>query len=384
MVESRDYGRPISEISIPISRPIIGDEEIRAVVEVLKSGMLRQGPKTALFESMFSGLVGAEYACATNSGTASLHMAYMATIDKGDEVIVPDFTFFATASTIVLSGGVPVFVDVDPRTFNIDPEEVKERITNRTKAIVPVHLYGNSADLKPILDIAEDKDLIVISDAAQALGTKYNGKDVGSYPDIVCYSFYPTKNITTCEGGMITTGDSELHEKFKALRDHGQSSRYLHTSLGLNYRMTDLQATIGIEQLKKLEWFLEKRRSNADYLTQNLKGIEAVETPYVKENVTHSFNQYTIKLNLEKLRCSRDEFADVLNTKNIGSAVHYPKPLHLQPIFMKLLHTREGTCPVSEELSRRVLSIPVHPSLTESDLQSICEAIKKVAEHYSR
>jgi len=384
LVESRDYGRPISEISIPISQPIIGDEEIRAVVEVLKSGMLRQGPKTALFESMFSRLVGAEYACATNSGTASLHMAYMATIDKGDEAIVPDFTFFATASTIVLSGGVPVFVDVDPRTFNIDPEEVKERITNRTKAIVPVHLYGNSADLKPILDIAEDKDLIVISDAAQALGTKYNGKDVGSYPDIVCYSFYPTKNITTCEGGMITTGDRELNEKFKALRDHGQSSRYLHTSLGLNYRMTDLHAALGIEQLKKLEWFLEKRRSNADYLTENLKGTEAVETPYVKENVTHSFNQYTIKLNQEKLSCSRDEFAEALNAENIGSAVHYPKPLHLQPIFMKLLHTREGTCPVSEELSRRVLSIPVHPSLTESDLQSICEAIKKVAEHYSR
>jgi len=383
LVDLGDRARPISERFIPVSKPVMGDEEIRAVVEVLESGMLRQGKKTALFEEMFSKFVGAEYACANSSGTASLHIAYLATLDKGDEVIVPDFTFFATASMVVLSGGVPVFVDVDPRTFTIDPEEVKEKISSKTKVIVPVHLFGNSADLKPILEIAEDNGLMVICDAAQALGTRYDGRDVGSYPDMVCYSFYPTKNITTCEGGMITTNNAELHEKFRLLRDHGQSSTYLHTSLGFNYRMTDVEAVIGIEQMKKLDWFLERRRSNAEYLTKHLGDTDAIETPYIKPNVTHSFNQYTIRLNLEQLRCNRDEFAEALRAENIGCAVHYPRPLHLQPVFMKLLHTREGMWPVSEELSRRVLTIPVHPALSQTDLQNICKAIQKTVQLYS-
>jgi perosamine synthetase len=346
--------------------------------------MLRQGEKTRTFEEIFSKHVESEYACATSSGTASLHIAYMATLKDGDEVIVPDFTFFSTASTVMYSGGIPVLADVDPKTFTIDIENLKEKITNKTRAIVPVHLFGNSADLRPILEIAEEKKLVVISDAAQALGTRYDEADVGAYPDIVCYSFYPTKNITTCEGGMITANDQELDSKFRLLREHGQSSRYIHKVLGLNYRMTDVEAAIGIEQMKKLDSFLEKRRSNAEYLTKNLERLETVETPYVDANVTHSFNQYTIKLGLEHLTCSRDECADLLKRENIGSAVYYPKPLHLQPVFMELLHTEEEACPVSEELAERVLSLPIHPSLTENDLENICKAVEKAIELYSR
>ena len=369
--------RPISREFVPISKPLIGDEEIRAANEVLRSGMLRQGEKTRTFEEIFSEHVGSEYACATSSGTASLHIAYMATLKGGDEVIVPDFTFFSTASTVMYTEGIPVFADVDPETFTIDVENLKEKITNKTRAIVPVHLFGNSADLRPILEIAKEKKLIVISDAAQALGTRYNAADVGSYPDIVCYSFYPTKNITTCEGGMITTNEQELDSKFRLLREHGQSSRYIHGILGLNYRMTDVEAAIGIEQMKKLDWFLEKRRSNAEYLTENLGRFGTIDTPYVEASVNHSFNQYTIKLDLEQLTCSRDKFADFLRRENIGSAVYYPKPLHLQPVFMELLRTKEGICPVSEELAGRVLSLPIHPSLTQNDLENIWRAVEK-------
>ncbi|MFB0504190.1 MAG: DegT/DnrJ/EryC1/StrS family aminotransferase [Candidatus Bathyarchaeia archaeon] len=384
MGRPREHKKPLSEEFIPISKPLIGEEEIRSAAEVLRSGMLRQGEKTEAFEQLFSKLVGSEYACATSSGTASLHIAYMSTLRAGDEVIVPDFTFFSTASTVIYSGGVPVFADVDLGTFTIDVEDAKEKITNRTKAIVPVHLFGNSADLRPILEIAEDKELTVISDAAQALGTQYDGKDVGSYGDIVCYSFYPTKNITTCEGGMITTDRKELDSKFRLMREHGQSSRYLHTTLGLNYRMTDVEAAVGMEQIKKLGAFLGKRKSNAEFLTENLKTFDKIETPYVKPNVAHSFNQYTIKLGLEQLNCSRDDFANVLKLENIGSAVYYPTPLHLQPIFMSILHMKEGTCPVSEDLAGRVLSLPVHPSLTQTDLENICKAVEKAIESYSK
>ena len=377
-------GKPVSEKMIPIAKPLITKREISAAAKVLRSGKLRQGEKTVLFERRFAEYVGARYACATSSGTASLHIAYLSIIREGDEVILPSFTFISTASMVVFSGGVPVFADVDLRTFTLDSEEVKNKITNKTRAIVPVHLFGNSADLRSIPEIARGHNLTVISDAAQALGTRYDGRDIGSYDDVACYSFYPTKNITTCEGGMLTTNEKVLHDKFRLLRHHGESSTYYHTMLGFNYRMTDVQAAIGIEQLEKLDIFLKKRRNNAGYLTKRLKNLGVLSTPYIPNMVNHSFNQYTILLDLDRLSCNRDQFVSALRAENIDAVVYYPRPLTLQPVFMELLGTKRGMCPVSEDISERVLSLPVHPSLSRNDLELICEAVNKVATHFTR
>ena len=375
-------GEPVSEKPIPIAYTKLEEDEINAAVEVMRSGMLRQGKKVEEFEKRLAEKVGAKFGVAVSSGTAALHVAYMAMLEKGDEVIVPSFTFFATASTVIFSGGKPVFADVDERTFTLDPEDVKEKITPRTKAIAPVHLFGNSANIKALMEIAEDHGLKIIWDAAQALGTRYNGRDVGSYDDMVCYSFYPTKNLFVGEGGMIVTNSKELADKMRLLRSHGMAGKYNHVTLGLNYRMTDVEAAVGLEQLKKLDERIEKRRKNAEFLTKELSKIKGIVTPYVPKEVYHTFNQYSLLIDTEYLECSRDEFVNALRAENIGVGVHYPRPLHLQPVFKELLNTKEGDCPVSEELSKRIFSIPVHHALTDRDLELIVEAIKKVVGNY--
>jgi len=367
---------PVSDKLIPIGQPLLGAEEINSVVDVLKSGRLREGTKCREFEEMFAQKVGAKYAVATSSGTAALHIAYLTLLQGGEEVIVPSFTFIATASMVFFAGGNPVFCDIDSRTFTMDIGDLKRRITPKTKVIAPVHLFGNACDVKQIMEIARDNNLRIIWDAAQALGTTYDGKDIGCFDEMVCYSFYPSKNITTGEGGMIVTNDRELYEKCRLLRSHGQAAKYQHTLLGLNYRMTDIQAAIGVEQTKKMDAFITKRRENARYLTAALSGMDGITPPWVKSDAGHTYNQYSILLNLDRFKDDRDAFVAALGKENIGAAVHYPIPLHKQPAFIKLVG--DLTLPVSEDVSKRILSLPVHPHLGKRELDLIVQAVKKV------
>jgi len=361
---------------IPVSKVALGKEEIQAALEVLKSGNLRQGKKTEEFEKAFAEKVGAKYGVAVSSGTAALHLAYQSLINPGDEVLVPSFTHISTASMVCFAGGKPVFCDIDSKTFTIDLEGINRKITPRTKAIAPVHLFGNACYVDEIIDLAKENDLRIIWDAAQAHGTRYKGKDVGSFDDLVCYSFYPTKNMITGEGGMITTNNFVLYERLKLLRSHGQAKKYFHTGLGFNYRMTDVEAAIGIEQLKKLSDFVRKRRLNAEYLTRNISGIEGIITPFVEDYVEHSFHQYTILVDASKLHCTRDEFITALKEEGIGTGVHYPRPLHKQPVFENF--SSDSSLPVSEDISDRIFSLPVYPGLDEMELNLIIQGIIKV------
>ena len=268
----------MADIKVSIASPVIEKEEINAVIDVMKSGMIAQGPKVIEFEEEFAKYVGAKYGIATNSGTSALHVALLAAgIGEGDEVITTPFTFAATGNSILYTGARPVFVDIDPETFTIDPAKIEEAITDKTKAIMPVQLYGQAADMEPIMKIAKEHDLIVIEDAAQAHGAEYNGEKVGNLGDMACFSFYPTKNMTTSEGGMITTNSEEFAENAKVFRAHGSATKYHHDVLGYNFRMTDIAAAIGLEQLKKIDSFNEKRIANAKCLNEGLKDIEAIE-----------------------------------------------------------------------------------------------------------
>ena len=259
----------MSNIKVPIAKPIIGEEEIENVVEVLKSGMIAQGPRVAEFEEKYAEWVGAEYGIAVNSGTAALHVALLSCgIGEGDEVITTPFTFIASGNSILYTGAKPVFADIDLCTYTMDPDSIEQLITENTKAILPVQLYGQSADMERINEIAEKHGLIVIEDAAQAHGATCNGKNVGSLGDMSCFSFYPTKNMTTSEGGIITTDDEDLAENAKVFRAHGASVRYHHNEIGYNFRMTDISAAIGLAQLDKIDGFNDKRIENAAYLNE--------------------------------------------------------------------------------------------------------------------
>ena len=365
---------------IPIAKPMFSDKEIRDVISVLKSGYLRQGPKTEEFEKEFCKRVGSKHAYAVSSGTAALHISYLSILKQGDEVIVPAFTFISTASTVVYSNATPVFADIGEETFTIDPEDVNEKISSRTKAIAPVHLFGHAADMKTLGEIAEDHGLYLVNDAAQAHGTKIEGKDVGALDDLNCYSFYPTKNMTTGEGGMVTTNEKRFYEKGRLIRSHGQKSKYYHTIFGLNYRMTDIAAVMGLNQLEKLDMFLEKRKRNAETLTKALEKIAGIRPPVIKSNVDHSFTVYSVLMDLSRFKCTRDEFVEALQAENIGCSVHYPIPLTKQPVFRENFKVDE--CPVAESVSERIFSLPVHPQLNKTELERIIEAVEIVASYY--
>lgn len=355
---------------IPIARPLIGDDEKKAVQEVLSSGMIAQGPRVREFEQQFAAFCGAEHGIATTSGTSALHVALMANnIGPGDEVITTPFSFIASANCALFVGAKPVFVDIDPETFTIDAQKIREKITPRTRAIVPVHLYGQACDMQAILEIAREYDLLLIEDACQAHGARFDGKPVGSFGS-ACFSFYPTKNITTGEGGMITTNDAGVAERARLLRDHGSPVRYQHESLGYNLRMNDMQAAIGLTQLPKLAEWNDKRRANATYLSQELSKFDGVVTPAVHEKAEHVFHQYTIRV------ANRDQAAERLREQGVGVGIHYPTPIHKQPYYQGLGYT--DSLPVSEQASREVLSLPVHPSVTQADLDTIVQAVAEL------
>ncbi len=362
---------------IPIAKPIISEEEIEEVVKVLRSGFIAQGPKVAEFEENFAEYVGVEYAVASSSGTTALHLALLAAdIGAGDEVITTPFSFAATGNSILYVGAKPVFVDIDKKTYNIDPAKIEEAITENTKAIMPVHLYGQPADMDPINSIAKDHDLTVIEDSAQAHGATYNGKKTGSLGDMGCFSFYPTKNMTTSEGGIITTDNAEMAEKARILRAHGESERYTHVVLGYNFRMTDIAAAIGIVQLNKLESFNKKRIDNAKYLTENIDKIDGIDAPYVASNVKHVFHQFTVRVE----ESNRDKLMEFLKDRGIGTGIHYPKPIYKQKIYQELGF--DSICPEAESASSEVLSLPVHPSLNKLELEEIVSALKEASKTF--
>jgi len=367
---------------IPLNRVQLSEEEVAAVTEVLRSGALRQGKITAALEEAFAKEVGAKFAVAVSSGTAALHLLYLEYLKPGDEILVPTFTFIATASMASMVGARPVFCDVNPQTFTLDVADARSRITYKTKAIAPVHLFGNACEIDGIISLAQEFGLTIIWDAAQAHGTMFHGKDIGSFDKAVAYSFYPSKNMFVGEGGIITTNDAQLYERLKLTRSHGQSGKYVHTCLGFNYRMTDVEAAIGLKQLSRLRDMVAKRRANAAYLSSHLGKISAVQPPLEQAHGSHSYNQYSIVLDLDALRCSRDEFSGYLNELGVGTGVHYPRCLHQQPIFRELYG--QTSLPVAEKLTERILALPVHPLLTNAELEEIVQAIQKTCEKFAR
>jgi dTDP-4-amino-4,6-dideoxygalactose transaminase len=362
---------------IAIARVKLQQGEIRAVQKVLRSGHLREGAVTEDFEKRFARATGARYAVAVSSGTAALFLAYRTLLQPGDEVIVPDFTFAATAAMVEAVGARPVFTDVHPGTFTLDPSEAERRITRRTRALVPVHLYGQPADIAGLTRLARKHNLRIIWDAAQAHGARFRGRDVGSFPDVVCYSFYPTKNMTTGEGGMLTTSDARLAGEFRLLRSHGEPERYRHIRIGYNFRLTDIAAALGRVQLSKLPAAVRRRQHNARILSRGLAGLPGIKTPHAASDVSHAFCLYTICLDRKVLGFSREQFQKALARRGVETAVHYPLPLHRQPIFPHAGSDKDF--PVSTRLARSVLSLPVHPELSRRDLNHIIRAIREVA-----
>ncbi|MEM0076360.1 MAG: DegT/DnrJ/EryC1/StrS family aminotransferase [Thermoproteota archaeon] len=384
-------GKPASEQPIR-PRPIIDEEEIKAVEEVLRSRNLSSlaGDKTKKFEEEFAKYIGTKFAIATSNGTTALHTALAsAGVKAGDEVIVPPFTFVATATSVLHQDAIPVFADIDKETFTITPEDIKRKITQKTKAIIVVHLFGHPAEMDEIMEIAKEKNLIVIEDCAQAIGAEYKGKKVGSIGHISAFSFYATKNMMTGEGGMVLTNDEKIANKARLIRHHGQASTYHYEILGYNYRITEMQAAIGLVQLRKLETFNNIRRKHAKIYYDELKGIKGLELPVEKLYAKHVFHLYTIKLT-EETKVSRDEFVKYLRAENVPAGVFYPTSLHLEPLFQNLyergkgldfyknISYKVGDFPVSEDISRRVFSLYTDPILTDNEIITISSAVKKV------
>jgi perosamine synthetase len=359
---------------IPNAKPLIGEEEKQAVLDVLESGMLAQGPKVQALEEEFASYCGARYAVATTSGTTALHVALLAHgIGPGDEVITSPFTFIASANAILFTGALPVFVDIDPHTFNIRADLLQAAVTDRTKAILPVHLFGLACEMDTVMQVAEQNGLMVIEDACQAHGAEVAGKRVGSF-GTGCFSFYPTKNMTTGEGGMITTNDEEIAEKARVIRQHGMRRRYYHDELGYNFRMTDVHAAIGLAQMGKLEEFNAARIKNAAYLNSHLK---TVETPRTPDGYRHVFNQYTVRVSAEK----RETYLNRLAELGVGTGVYYPVPVHRQTVYAET-HA-DGRFPEAERASQEVFSLPVHPGLSRDDLEQIVKAVNSVGQSES-
>jgi dTDP-4-amino-4,6-dideoxygalactose transaminase len=353
---------------IPAAKPIIGADERAAVDRVLASGQVAQGPEVAAFEREFAALVGDRECVAVNSGTSGQHLGLLARgVGPGDEVIVPSFTFAATANSVAITGATPVFVDVEPRHFCIDPRAVEAAVTDRTKGVMPVHLYGHPADMTALAEVAERHGLEIYEDAAQAHAASWQGQPVGTFGVWAMFSMYPTKNMTSIEGGMVSCADAETARRIRLLRNQGMERQYENEVVGLNNRMTDVHAAVGRVQLGKLAGWTEARRRNAAFLDANLEGVTV---PPVADGAVHVYHQYTIRV-----ADDRDGFRTALAEEHgVGSGVYYPIPNHRLPSFGLDLDL-----PETERAAREVLSLPVHPSLTEADLEQVVHAVNTVA-----
>ena len=351
--------------AIAAAAPQIGNEEREAVDRVLRSGMIAQGPEVAAFEQDFSALVEDRACVAVNSGTSALHLGLLAAgIGAGDEVIVPSFSFAATANSVALTGAQPVFVDIDPVTFCVDPDAAAAAVTPRTAALMPVHLYGHPAPMDALADLARRHGLLLVEDAAQAHLASWQGRPVGALGALAAFSFYPTKNMTTGEGGMVVAADEGVARRVRLLRNQGMEQRYRNEVVGFNARMTDIAAAIGRVQLTRLEGWTAQRRVNAAELDRGLAGIEGLTIPAVAAGATHAYHQYTVRVP------RRDEVQSALSAEGIGTGVYYPTPIHRLPSFRLELDLPETECAAEE-----VLSLPVHPALADGDIARICSAL---------
>ncbi|MEQ7009248.1 DegT/DnrJ/EryC1/StrS family aminotransferase [Actinopolymorpha sp. B17G11] len=357
---------------ISAARPLIGEEERQAVDRVLASGMMVQGPEVAAFETEFAALVDGRTCVAVNSGTSALHLGLLAAgVGPGDEVIVPSFTFAGTANAVALAGATPVFADIEPRFFCLDPASVEAAVTPRTVGIMPVHLYGHPADLDALQAIADRYGLALFEDACQAHLARWRGRPVGAFGKVAAFSFYPTKNMTTGEGGMVVCADEAVARKVRLLRNQGMERRYENEVVGFNTRMTDMAAAIGRVQLGRVTGWTARRRANAAVLSSEL-AVEApgVALPQVAEGAEHAYHQYTIRTD------DRDAIQSRLQEAGIGTGVYYPIPTHQLPSFAS-----GAGCgvelPVTEQVCREVLSLPVHPALSHPDLERIVAAVAK-------
>lgn len=356
-------------MQIPIAKPFIGEEEKQAVVDVLSSGQLSQGPKVAEFEKAFAAYQGAKHGIATSNGTTALMAAMMAHgIGLGDEVIIPSFSFFATASCVLSVGAKAVFADIDPDTFCLSPEAAEAAITPKTKAIMPVHLYGQPADMSKFEAICKKHNLILLEDAAQAHGASIGDRRVGTW-GTASFSFYPTKNMTTTEGGMVLTNDDEIARKMRMIRAQGMNTQYYHEVVGYNFRLTDMAAAIGMVQLGRLPGWTEARIRNAEYFNAH---IESVKTPTVVPGNTHVYHQYTVRV---PDGVDREAVTKRLNEKGIGVRVYYPLPIHKQPVFQQMDGYSKVVLPETDKATAQVFSLPVHPALTDEERAYIVQEV---------
>lgn len=391
-----DGGTPVRDTFLPYGQQWIDDEDIDEVVKVLKGNYLTTGPKISEFENRIAQYVGSKYAVAVSNGTAALHGAcFAAGIEKGDEVITTPLTFAASANCILYQGGKPVFADIDFDTYNIDPSEIEKNITEKTKAIIPVDFTGQPVDVDRIKDIAKKYGLIVIEDAAHALGAEYKGNKIGSLADMTAFSFHPVKHITTGEGGMITTNDEELYNRLVLFRSHGitrdanrlvdkneGSWYYEQLELGYNYRITDIQCALGISQLNKLDKFIQRRKEIVQKYNNYLKDIDGVILPYQATYAKSSWHLYVIQLELEKFKVGRKIIFEALRAENIGVNVHYI-PVYYHPYYQRLGY-KKGLCPKAEKFYERALTLPLYPKMEEKDIEDVVAALEKVLNYYRR
>lgn len=388
-------GTPVRDTYLAYGKQKIDEDDINSVVKVLKGDYLTTGPIVSEFENSVAKYVGTKYAVAVSNGTAALHMAcYAAGISEGDEVLVPAITFAASSNCVLYCGGKPVFIDIDPKSYNIDINKIKEKITSKTKAIIPVDFAGQSVDMDLILKIAEEYNLIVIEDAAHALGSEYKNEKVGSKAHMTEFSFHPVKPITTGEGGVVVTNSKELYEKMILFRSHGITRNselmtenqgpwyYEQIDLGYNYRLTDIQSALGLSQIKKLDDFILKRREIVNKYNEAFKELEEIVTPFENEYSKSGHHIYVLLLNLDKLKCGRKEIFEALQAENIGVNVHY-LPVYLHPYYKKLGY-KKGECPVAEDIYNRMITIPLFPSMSDKDIKDVIEAVKKVLNYYRK
>jgi len=390
-------GKPVRDKLLPYGHQWIDEEDIKTVIEVLRSDWITQGPKVAEFEKEFAKYVEARYAVAVNSGTAALHAAcFAAQIEKGDEVITTPITFAASANCVLYQGGTPVFADIKEDTLNIDPEEIKKKINQKTKALIPVDFTGLPVDLKEIQEIAQKYNLIIIEDASHALGATYKGNKIGSISDMTIFSFHPVKHITTGEGGMITTNNKEYYERLKLFRTHGITKDkdkllkydgpwyYEMQELGYNYRLTDFQCALGLSQLKKIDRIIQQRREIVKKYNCEFKDMPEVKIPEVNPvDSKPAWHIYMIQLNLEKLKVGRREIFEALRAENLGVNVHYI-PIHLQPYYQKRFGYHKEDFPEAENYYSRVITLPIFPKMSNKDIDDVVMAAKKVIDYYKR
>lgn len=387
-------GQPVRKEFLPYGHQWIDDYDIKAVTDVLKSDWITQGPKVPEFEKLIADYCNSKYAVAFSSGTAALHAASFAVgISNGDEVITTPITFAADGNCVLFQKGNVKFADIKDGTYNINPNKIKDTITRRTKAILPVDYAGQPCDLDEIKNIAERHHITVIEDAAHAIGAEYKSKKIGGLADVTIFSFHPVKNITTGEGGMALTNNEIFYEKLKMFRTHGivkENNKmqrnegewyYEMQSLGYNYRLTDFQCALGISQFKKLEKFVERRRYIANKYNEAFSEITEIKIPYEKRNVKSTYHLYVIQLNLERFKVDRKTIFDALRAENIGVHVHYI-PLHLQPYYQEKFDNKYGDFPIAERYYERAITLPLFPKMADDDINDVIYAVKKVVGYY--